>query len=233
MTLSDRQRDIVEAIRRSISSHGYPPTVREICAATGISSTSVVNYNLKRLEEAGLLRRNPDTSRGIRLLEALESDGGSALVSVPLLGRIAAGVPLPIPDTEGPLFSDETISLTRDLLADDEGIYALEVRGQSMIDALINDGDIVVMRHQTVAENGDLVAVWLQEERETTLKRFYHEGNRVRLQPANPSMQPIYANPANVEIQGKVVLVIRQPERRGALAREARRTDTPALARSR
>ncbi len=215
MALSDRQRDIVEAIRRSISSRGYPPTVRDICAATGISSTSVVNYNLKRLEEAGYLRRNPETSRGIRLLEA--RDGGSTLICVPLLGRIAAGTPLPIPDTEGPLFSDETIALTRDLLSEDDGIYALEVRGQSMIDALINDGDIVVMRHQTVADNGDLVAVWLREERETTLKRFYHEGSRVRLQPANPSMQPIYAHPANVEIQGKVVLVIRQPDRRGAL----------------
>ncbi len=217
MALSDRQRDIVEAVRRSISSRGYPPTVREICAATGISSTSVVNYNLKRLEEAGYLLRNPETSRGIRLMESLEGDGDSALVSVPLLGRIAAGTPLPIPDTEGPLFADETIALTRDLLSEEDGIYALEVRGQSMIDALINDGDIVVMRHQTVADNGDLVAVWLREERETTLKRFYHEGGRVRLQPANPAMQPIYAHPANVEIQGKVVLVIRQPDRRGAL----------------
>lgn len=233
MTLSDRQRSIIEAIRRSINSHGYPPTVREICAMAGISSTSVVNYNLKRLEEGGYLRRNPETSRGIRLLEKLDPEGGSPLVSVPVLGRIAAGTPLPIPDTEGPIFADETIALTRDLLADDDGIYALEVRGQSMIDALINDGDIVVMRHQSVAENGDLVAVWLIEERETTLKRFYHEGDRVRLQPANPSMQPIYAHPENVEVQGKVVLVIRQPERRTVTPLGSRRNDSPGPARSR
>lgn len=89
-----------------------------------------------------------------------------------------------------------------------------------MIDALINDGDIVIMRHQTVADNGDLVAVWLKEERETTLKRFFHEGNRIRLQPANPSMEPIFVHPSNVEVQGKVVLVIRQPGRR-VLARTA------------
>jgi len=232
MALSERQKQILEAIRRSVATRGYPPTMREICAATGISSTSVVNYNLKRLEESGYLRRNPDTSRGIRLLQLREQDTASALVTVPLVGRIAAGLPIPIPDSDGPLFSDEAISLTRDLLADEEGIYALEVRGDSMIDALINDGDIVVMRHQTVAENGDLVAVWLKEERETTLKRFYLEGNRVRLQPANPSMEPIYVHPANVEIQGKVVLVIRQPDRHRLLPGEARRADTPSLARS-
>lgn len=215
MALSERQRDILQAIRRSVSLRGYPPTVREICAEAGISSTSVVNYNLKRLEEKGYLERNPDTSRGIRLLHSDQSGPASALVSVPILGRIAAGNPLPVPDSDFPLFAEESIALTRDLLPDEEDIYALEVRGNSMVDALINDGDIVIMRHQTVAENGDLVAVWLREERETTLKRFYHEGNRVRLQPANPAMQPIYVHPSNVEVQGKVVLVIRQPGRRG------------------
>ena len=215
MSLSDRQRQILEAIRSSIVTFGYPPTVRELCSAVGISSTSVVNYNLKRLEEKGYLLRNPQVSSGIKLLhETTGSLQRSNLVEVPLLGRIAAGTPLPIPDSEFPLFAEETIALTRDMLPDEANIYALEVRGNSMIDALINDGDIVIIRHQETAENGDLVAVWLREERETTLKRFYHEGEQVRLQPANPTMQPIYVPTADVQIQGKVVLVIRQPERK-------------------
>jgi repressor LexA len=212
MAISDRQSRMLEAIRQSIAERGYPPTVRELCDAVGISSTSVVNYNLKRLEEQGYLRRNPDVSRGIQMLSELPTN--NRLVDVPLLGRIAAGVPIPIPDSDFAPFAEATIALTRDILADDAGIYALEVRGNSMIDALINDGDVVVIKYQDVADNGDLVAVGLREERETTLKRFYHEGDRVRLQPANPLMQPIFAHPANVQVQGKVVLVIRQPGRR-------------------
>ncbi|MHB0877835.1 MAG: transcriptional repressor LexA [Anaerolineae bacterium] len=215
MAMSDRQSRMLEAIKQSLTERGYPPTVRELCDVVGISSTSVVNYNLKRLEDQGYLRRNPDVSRGIQLLADLPAN--SRLVEVPLLGRIAAGLPLPVPDSDFAPFAEETIALTRDILPEDSGIYALEVRGNSMVDALINDGDVVVFRHQDVADNGDLVAVWLREERETTLKRFYHEGDRVRLQPANPLMQPIYAHPANVQVQGKVVLVIRQPGRRPLL----------------
>ena len=129
-----------------------------------------------------------------------------------MLGRIAAGSPLPIPDSSSDfgIFGDETIELTRGIIKDTDGIYALQVKGNSMIDALIHDGDIVVMKHQQHAENGDLVAVWLRDEKETTLKRFYLEGDRVRLQPANPTMEPLYFPANNVEIQGKVVCVIRQ-----------------------
>ena len=108
---------------------------------------------------------------------------------------------------------DAVVELTRDIVDDDPNLYALEVRGDSMIDALIHDGDMVVMKHQQEATNGELVAVWLKSEKETTLKRFYREKDRVRLQPANPTMQPIYVHPSNVEIQGKVVLVIRKLER--------------------
>ena len=229
MTISDRQSRMLEAIGQSLMERGYPPTVRELCEAVGISSTSVVNYNLKRLEEQGFLRRNPDVSRGIQLLG--DSPGATRLVAVPLLGRIAAGVPIPVPDSDFPPFAEETIALTRDILPDDADLFALEVRGNSMIDALINDGDVVVVRHQNVADNGDLVAVWLREERETTLKRFYLEGDRVRLQPANPTMQPIYARPENVEVQGKVVLVIRQPGRRYLSKGDPDRSGSPAVAR--
>jgi len=108
---------------------------------------------------------------------------------------------------------DAVVELTRDMVDDDPDLYALEVRGNSMVDALIHDGDMVVMKHQREARNGDLVAVWLKNEKETTLKRFYLEKDRVRLQPANPTMEPIYVHPSNVEIQGKVVVVIRRLER--------------------
>jgi repressor LexA len=108
---------------------------------------------------------------------------------------------------------DETIELARGLLPlDMADLYALQVRGTSMIDAMIGDGDIVVMRHQREARNGELVAVWLRDKEETTLKRFFLENGRVRLQPENPTMKPIYAEPSNVEVQGKVVLVVRRPE---------------------
>lgn len=204
MPLSQRQKEIVRFIEGFTHRHGYPPSIREIGQAVGISSTSVVNYNLNILQREGFIRRDREVSRGIRLVDATASD---YLVSIPLLGRIAAGQPLPVPD-ENP--SLDTIELTRNLVREEEGIYALEVRGDSMIDALINDGDIVVMKYQNQAENGEMVAVWLKDREETTLKKIYHEGDRVRLQPANPLLKPIFVHPANVEIQGKVLMVIRR-----------------------
>ncbi|MCR4405789.1 MAG: transcriptional repressor LexA [Anaerolineae bacterium] len=208
MELSERQRRILQFIRQFTHENRYPPTIREIGEAVGISSTSVVNYNLKSLEEKGLIDRDRTISRGIRLVKSLEEQ----VVSIPLLGRIAAGSPLPVPDSSSDfrVFGDETIELTRGILKDTDNVYALQVKGDSMIDALIHDGDIVVMKHQQHAENGDLVAVWLREEKETTLKRFYLEGDQVRLQPANPTMGPMYFPAKDVEIQGKVVCVIRQ-----------------------
>ncbi len=209
MALSERQQRILEFIRRFTLENEYPPTIREIGAAVGISSTSVVNYNLNILQREGYIIRDKEVSRGIRLKEGLKELTSRHIVKVPLLGRIAAGLPIPVPDSDFSL-TGESIELTRDILREEEGIYALEVRGDSMIDALIHDGDIVIMKHQQEANNGDLVAVWLKDEKETTLKRFYHEGSRVRLQPANPTMDPIYVDASNVEVQGKVIVVIRQ-----------------------
>ena len=206
MKLSGKQRAILDFVETFRRRHGYPPTFREIASALGISSTSVVSYHLRILEEKGLLERAPGLSRGLRLAEG-ES---VSTIRVPLLGAIAAGEPIPVPEEDRPPSSYERIELTRDIIPDEAGIYALEVRGESMIDALINDGDIVVMRHQKEAQNGEMVAVWLKEEQETTLKRFYRENDKVRLQPANPAMAPIYVHPSKVEIQGKVIMVIRQ-----------------------
>ncbi len=213
MGLSQRQQAIVEFIRRFTRDRHYPPTIREIGHDVGISSTSVVNYNLNILEREGLIERDKEVSRGIKLIgAAAEALDPRTLVRVPLLGRIAAGEPIPVPSSDFPLMGDETIELTRGLLpADMKDIYALQVQGTSMIDAMIGDGDIVVMKHQQTAQNGELVAVWLRDKEETTLKRFFLENGRIRLQPENPTMTPIYPDPANVEVQGKVVLVVRRP----------------------
>ena len=154
-----------------------------------ISSTSVVDYNLKALEARGLIRRNSKISRGIELVN--RGVGRRNVVAIPVIGQIAAGLPIPVPgDLEG---SDatESVELGADLVPNSgQGLFALRVKGHSMVDALINDGDVVVLKQQETCENGETVAVWLKDERETTLKRFYLEGDRVRLQPANTTHGP-------------------------------------------
>jgi repressor LexA len=208
--LSERQQNILQFIRDFIADNRFPPTIREIGEEVGISSTSVVKYNLDALEKKGLIERDGDISRGIRVVGDL-LDRAIDVVSIPLLGRIAAGQPIPVPDsTFSPFGADVTIDLTRDIVKDEKGIYALEVQGDSMIDALINDGDIVLMRHQERVENGELAAVWLRDQEETTLKRFYLEGRQVRLRPANPTMKDMLFPAENVQVMGKVVCVIRQ-----------------------
>jgi repressor LexA len=206
--LSRRQQAIFQYIEQFLDENDYPPTIRDIQTELAISSTSVVDYNLKALEARGLIRRNSKISRGIELVN--RAAGRRNVVTIPVIGQIAAGLPIPVPgDLEG-ADSAETIELGQHLLVDGgKDLFALRVKGHSMVDALINDGDIVLLKHQGSCENGDTVAVWLKDERETTLKKFYHEGNRVRLQPANVTMDPIFTNPAHVEIQGKLVTVIR------------------------
>lgn len=217
--LSQRQIKILQVIREFATEYGYPPTIRQIGEAVGISSTSVVSYNLRALQRKGHLVRDQDVSRGLRLVESDEPEGydlaemvAAAPETVPLLGYIAAGEPIPIPDSDFSQTDLERITVNADILRNPAGVYALQVRGTSMIDALIADGDIVLMRHQHTAENGDMVAAWLKDEKATTLKRIYWEKNRtaVRLQPANPLMGPIYVHPANLEIQGRVIGVIRR-----------------------
>lgn len=209
--LSDRQRKILDFIRMFGLQSGYPPSIREIGKAVGISSTSVVNYNLNRLVEQGHLDRDQNVSRGLRLTEKISSQV-NAIIRVPLVGRIFASEPVPVPGTDSPMFgSDEAIEITQGLLSSTEDLFALEVKGDSMIDAMISEGDIVVMQRRSEWSNGDLVAVWLKDKEETTLKHIYREGDTVRLQPANPTMQPIIIeDPENLEVQGKVMLVVRQ-----------------------
>ena len=205
--LSERQQKILAFLGEFIREHRFPPTIRQIGENVGISSTSVVKYNLDVLERENLIERDREISRGIRVV----ADRLAEVIQVPLLGRIAAGEPIIVPDSDfSPFGYDESVELTRNIVGDDKGIYALEVRGNSMIDALINDGDIVVMRSQERVENGELAAVWLPDEEEATLKRFFLEGERVRLQPENPTMQPMFFPAQDVEVKGKVVCVIRQ-----------------------
>lgn len=212
--LSDRQSRMVEFIHSFGQDNGYPPSIREIGEAVGISSTSVVNYNLNRLVEEGYLDRDQNVSRGIRLKDKLDraTERLADVIRVPLVGRIFASEPVPLPSTDSPMFgTDEAIDIARGLLTEEEGLFALQVKGDSMIDAMVSDGDIVVMRQAPEWRNGDMVAVWLRDREETTLKYIYHEGRKVRLQPANPTMTSIIIeDPRTVEVQGKVMLVVRQ-----------------------
>ena len=207
--LSSKQQMILKFIKEFMEEHGLPPTVRDIQRACGISSTSVVDYNLRILQREGYISRRPDIARGIELPQ--ERPSRTAMPRIPLIGYIAAGDPLPVMSSEGwaqvqPL---ENLEIPASLARPGRKLYALRVKGTSMIDALIDDGDIVIIEPANQVENGDMVVAWLKLEKEATLKRIYNEGNRVRLQPANTLMQPIYTNADNLEVQGRVVSVLR------------------------
>lgn len=242
--LTERQRKILEVLETFQNSTGYPPSIREICDQANISSTSVVNYYLDQLQELGYIQRDGRVSRGIRLMKPLSEIFGSAaagasgplnaaaaslrqtveatqtaineMLRIPLMGRIVAGLPMPVPPSDFSYFDAESmVDVASSLLPGREqgssDLFALEVKGDSMIDAMVNDGDIVIMKPAHEARNGEMVAVWLNDRDETTLKYFYMENGRVRLQPANPTMKPIFIeDPSTVEVQGKVVMVIRQ-----------------------
>lgn len=208
--LSPRQQKILGFIRHYYRDAGYPPAIRDIVAGCQISSTSVVSYNLNALEREGYIRRHGDVARGIEILDRPLTPGMS--VTVPIIGQIAAGEPIPVPDEDvwHPAATDEVIEVTRDLTMGREGVYALRVKGWSMVDALVNDGDIVLLEKVSAVDNGEVAAVWLKAEKEATLKKYYAESGQVRLQPANSQMAPIYVAPGNVEVQGRVIAVIRQ-----------------------
>ncbi len=228
--LSERHRKILEFLAKFQDSHGYSPSIRQIGDSINVKSTSLIDYYLNQLQEMGYIEREGRISRSIRVLKSVSPLGdlthkvtesirsaGSTLanmVSIPIAGRIVASAPIPMPATDLNYYDAESsVDIARSLLPTREisDLFALEVNGDSMIDAMVNDGDIVVMKKASSANNGEMVAVWLDDKDETTLKYFYKETNRIRLQPANPNMSPIYVeNPKSLRIMGKVVLVIRQ-----------------------
>ncbi len=209
--ISARGQRILEFIQGFMQENGIPPTVRDIQAACEISSTSVVDYNLRLLDREGYLNRRPDVARGIELLDE-QGNPVSNTPRVAILGPIAAGMPLPVFSTEGAASNNDfdTIEVSQDLARRHRGLFALSVEGTSMIDALVDDGDVVVVEPCQQAENGEMVVAWVKDAEEATLKKFYLEGDRVRLQPANSTMEPIYCDATNVEIKGRVVSVMRK-----------------------
>jgi repressor LexA len=230
--LSDRHRRIMEYLTDFIDEFGYSPSIREIGDAIDVKSTSLVDYYLNQLEEKEYISREGRISRSIRVLKPMRSAGKAistkvrdttravntlvdSLVSIPLRGRIVASSPIPMPSSDFNYFDPESgVEIARSLLPARERVselFALEVQGDSMIDAMVNDGDLIIIRPSSQANNGEMVAVWLDDKDETTLKYFYKEKSRIRLQPANPTMDPIYIdNPETLRIMGKVVMVIRQ-----------------------
>ncbi len=214
--LGERHQKILDFIQEYQRKHKHPPSIREIGENCGISSTSVVNYYLDQLEKTGHIERDRKISRGLRVTGV---NASADTLRVPILGPIAAGLPLPELQPGVSYMTDNeanAVDVARSLLPPKEkgnDLFALEVKGDSMIDAMINDGDIVVMKRAVEARNGEMVAVWLARDNEATLKYFFKERDRYRLQPANPTMKPIYINKDEpLEIKGKVVMVIRKVE---------------------
>jgi repressor LexA len=199
MRISHKQKQMLAFIENFVGENGYPPTHEEIRSGLKISTKSLVNYHLEALEGAALLSRSPNTPRGIRLMSDREP------FSVPLTTDFM----LPQPLTSASLNEQDAIELTCDIVANSRDLYAFKVQGDSMLDALVNDGDVVIIQRQSQAKNGDLVAVRLDESR-TTLKHYYRENGHVRLQPANPTLESVRVKPNRVQVEGKVMAIIRQ-----------------------
>jgi repressor LexA len=205
--VSDTRSRILDFIGRFLDERGYAPTVRDIARGCNISTPSVVQYHLNMLEEQGLIRRDPEVFRSIQLVERKQE----AIWHIPLLGTIAAGRPIPVPAPDAwTATPEETIQLTGELTQDRKDVYALRVKGTSLVDAFVDDGDIVLIQPASTVEDGELAAVWLKNQQEVTLKKLYREKGRIRLQPANREMKPMYFRPEEIEIQGKVTAVLRK-----------------------
>lgn len=209
VTLPESQRRILDFITHYVEQNDVPPTIREIQKGASISSTSMVSYHLKALERAQMLSRYERRSRGVVITHAGRVNPRE-MVNVPIVGRIMASLPTPTPDADALADAGNSVQIARSMVGTAEDLYALEVQGNSMIDALINEGDIVVMSKGAEVRNGDLAAVFLTDRNESTLKRVFFEGKRLKLKPENPTMKPFYVDARNAQIQGKVLCVIRR-----------------------
>ncbi|HXV43289.1 MAG TPA: transcriptional repressor LexA [Anaerolineae bacterium] len=200
MRISDKQKEMLAFIENFVGENGYPPTHEEIRTGLKISTKSLVNYHLEALEDAAMLSRSPNTPRGIRLMSERDT------FSVPFAGELTISAPANPAD----LNEQDAIELTCDIVSNTPNLYALKVQGEAMLDALVNDGDIVIIQRQNQVKNGDLVAVRLTDQNRLGLKHYYRENGHVRLQPADPSLQPLIVKPNAVQVEGKVMAIIRQ-----------------------
>jgi repressor LexA len=199
MRVSDKQKEMLAFIEDFVDQHGFPPTHEEIRVGLSISTKSLVNYHLEALEEAALLSRTPNTPRGIRLTSENQT------VRIPFVGDTAT------PSLEKKSAHEQAvIELTYDIVPHARNLYALRASGDFWRDALVDDGDIVIVQRQSQVKNGDLAAVRLTTQNRTMLKRVYRENGHVRLQPANPKLKPLIVKPDTVQVEGKVMAIIRQ-----------------------
>ena len=197
--LSAKQQQILDCIKKSLKEKGYPPSVRELCVAVGLSSTSTVHSHLNTLEKKGFIRRDPSKPRTIEVLDEKANWLEDHVNAVPIIGKVTAGLPILAVEN-----IEEYFPLPKQIARQDE-TFILNVKGTSMINAGIMDGDQIIVRKQSEAHNGEIVVAMIEDE--VTVKRFFKEKDRIRLQPENDSMQPIYAQ--NVQILGKVIGLFR------------------------
>ncbi|KRQ87021.1 LexA repressor [Caloramator mitchellensis] len=195
---SDKQHEILEFIRKELQSKGYPPSVREICNAVGLRSTSTVHGHLERLEKKGLIRRDPSKPRAI---EVLDGQVDKEIINVPVVGKVAAGQPILAVEN-----IEDTFPLPVDFIRTNNNTFILKVKGDSMIEKGIFEGDLLIVEQQSTANNGDIVVALVDDS--ATVKTFYKENGYIRLQPENSSMEPIIVN--ECKILGKVKGLIRK-----------------------
>lgn len=224
--LTTPEKSVLKTLAKYQEQAGYPPTVREIVDLANITSTSMASYYLDSLTKKGYIERDDRVARGIRIIQpddkhltpAPAAHSAGSLVSVPIAGTIAAGEPIIFPASDFPAYDRESsVELPAWMIPPRtplNELFALKVKGDSMIDALVNEGDIVILRKTETAQNGDMIAAWLPDEESSTLKYFFRETGGARLQPANPNYACLHlSSPGSLEVKGKVVLVIRQMDR--------------------
>jgi repressor LexA len=202
---TNTRENILDFIKAFRQTKGYSPSVREVARHCGVKSPSVVQYHLNHLEQDGLITKDKDRSRSVGIVGEAED-----VARIPLLGVIAAGQPIWVPPVDRwSAEAQKMIEVPRSIMRGKKDIYALLVRGNSMVDAMIGDGDTVIMEKADDIKNGDVVACWLEKEQEVTLKKIYFEDEKLRLQPCNPYMLPMYHEKENVQVQGRLVAVLR------------------------
>ncbi len=208
--LDEHGEQIISFIKRYQETHQRSPSYQEIGAAVGLSSKDHVSRDLRKLKELGCLSFTPGVSRSIVLLNSGRSWGGAGTNTIPLpvVDTITGSEPVATADSS--LMPLDWISVARELVQNEPDVHVLRVHGTSMLDALVNDGDLVVIKRKNTAENGEMVAAWLKSQQTVTLKYYHRENGHVRLQPANPALPALHLSPSDIEIRGQVLAIVRK-----------------------